>query len=176
MSPIWSSSGSSSRSTSGGLPPPRDGPGRAGRDLERRCRPGRVLVQGQPVALGRSPSSPANLAHLWCDTGCTRDQRSAGLSYRSASIPASGVMRIDQTRALLLAVTDSGLLSCQGYAKASDRSRQARRTGQTTTPRRPCSRLAEIWNELDETRQRLLGDRPSPGTDQHPRPKIFPPR
>ena len=84
-------------------------------------------------------------------------------------------MRFARTRALLLAVTDSGLLTVKAMQKL--RTDLERHVGPVNDdPETALLETAKVWNELDETRQRLLGDHPSPGVDQHPRPKIFPPR
>ncbi len=52
--------------------------GRAGRDLERCGRPWRVLVQGQPITVGRTARSSTNRPILWGDAGGSDDRSSCG--------------------------------------------------------------------------------------------------
>ena len=103
---------------------------RAGRDLERGRRPRRILVQGQPIAFGRSPSSPANLADLWRDTGCAGDQPAAGARTGRRRPGHTGATPSIRPAHCCSPSTDSNLLSVRDMQQASDRSRRACRAGE----------------------------------------------
>ena len=82
---------------------------------------------------------------------------------------------VDQTRAMLLTVTGSNLLSMADMDRLrGELSAHVRRA--CVEPATALSELAEIWNEMADRGEFLLRDSRSQSGDRHPRPKILPPR
>jgi hypothetical protein len=82
---------------------------------------------------------------------------------------------IDQTRSLLIAVTDSGLLSVHNMQKL--RIYLDKQVGRANDhPETVRAVLAEIWNEVADLGESMLKGGRSDGGDRYPRPQILPPR
>jgi hypothetical protein len=82
---------------------------------------------------------------------------------------------IDQTRTLLIAVTDSTTFSVKSmHSLRNELEKRVDRASQN--PRGAVDELAEIWNELHARLELLRPEALSPKADPYPRPEILPPR
>ena len=82
---------------------------------------------------------------------------------------------VDRTRAMLITVTSSNLLSIADMASLRvELSQHVRRA--CSQPATALGELAEIWNDMADRGEFLFKDTRSLSGDRHPRPKILPPR